>query len=53
MGDLAVGETVYAFECGRGLVKTLVMAKWASGRKRIFTLTTRSRKVRVSGEPRC
>lgn len=49
MRDLAEGDVVYAFDPATGLVPTHVLSHWLSGNKAIYTIRTRNRELRVSG----
>lgn len=49
ISDLRAGDRVYSFDPERGLVPAKVKAVWSSGRKLIYTIRTRHRKIRVSG----
>jgi tRNA-splicing ligase RtcB len=48
--ELKPGDNVYSFEPQQGLVETRVVRWVASGKKRIFTIRTKHRRVRVSDD---
>ncbi|CAN5196233.1 hypothetical protein BH20ACI1_BH20ACI1_01180 [soil metagenome] len=50
ISQLKIGSTVYAFDEKKGLVKTKVVGKIYSGKKKIYTIKTTNRSIRVSGE---
>ena len=50
MNELQPGDGVFAFDEREGLVETRVVDAWKSGSKPIYTIETRSRRIRVSAD---
>jgi len=50
MADVRPGDVIYAFDPLRGLVESPVLRQWRSGVRRIRTIRTASRRLRVSDD---
>ncbi len=50
ISELEIGSVVYSFDENKGITETKVIGKVFSGQKKIYTIKTASREIRVSGE---
>ncbi len=50
ISQLEIGSKIYGFDETKGLIETKVVAKVHSGKKKIMTIKTSNRSIRVSGE---